>query len=140
MAEKASAETSKAAKRPLWLKIVCVPVLLIALFLIVAGIGLVFVVIFFGSHYGPSGILPITLFLALSIALMVLGIINLVALRWLWKLLRKGYVAIMIIESIALILSGSLLVFPNFDIQILPLFILNLIIIAYLYMKRALFV
>jgi len=81
-----------------------------------------------------------TLLTALAGMLLVIGIAQLLGYSWLWKMLRKGWLTIIILDTISLVISLAWFTMTSFlDYSVLPGAGINIVIILYLFSKKSLF-
>ncbi len=116
------------SSRPMGVTIICILVLLGAIFSIIGGATSVMLSGMMAVLMPGLGVLTV----GIGAVTIIIGIIYLLCFWWLWKMLKKGYKFTMIISVISLILSVI-------GMNIIGV-VLSIIILAYLYMKRALFV
>jgi len=115
------------AQRPLGVTIISILIMLGSILGIFAGIAAIVI----GSI--SIAILPSMTGLSLLIGLVtiVISVIQLVGVYWLWKMLKKGWTIIMIMQIVGIITSAATL-------NLLSI-VISIIIVGYLWTKRSAF-
>lgn len=116
-----------ASKRPTGVSIICILGFIGAILQIIGGITMAAFSDMVASAiaWDPSSMM------ALGVITLIIGIITFIGVYWLWKMLKKGWTIVMVLEILGLIIGIA-------TMNIISI-VIALIILIYLWMKRALF-